>query len=65
LISEVLIISMLMLAAAKAWKSVAATPLWVFMPTPTTESFAICSWIATCPPPMAASTGSKAFCAFT
>jgi hypothetical protein len=41
--------SMLIPASASAWKSVAATPLCVFMPTPTTDSFAICSWTATCP----------------
>ena len=43
LISEVLISSMLMSTSASAWKSVAATPECVFMPTPTTESLAMCS----------------------
>ena len=57
LISEVLISSMLMPASASAWKSVAATPLCVFMPTPTTESLAICSCTATSPPPISCNTG--------
>ena len=64
LISEVLISSMLMSASASAWNSVAATPECVFMPTPTTDSLAICSWMATSPPPIAASTGFRALTAF-